>query len=83
MQTTLRINDDVYRHAKADAARLGLTLTRYIEEALQARLERTNANGQTDRSAVEERDRLMESLLQATAHFRVGTKPTREEMHER
>lgn len=83
MQTTLRINDDIYRHAKADAARLGLTLTRYIEEALQARLERTNANGQTDRSAVEERDRLMESLLQATAHFRVGTKPTREEMHER
>jgi hypothetical protein len=83
MQTTLRIRDDVYRLAKADAARLGLTLTRYIEEALEARLERTEANGQPDRSAVVERDRLMESLLQATAHFRVGPKPTREEMHER
>jgi hypothetical protein len=83
MQTTLRIRDDVYREAKADAARLGLTLTRYIEEALQARLDHTQSNGQTNRSATEERDRLMESLLQATAHFRVGARPTREEMHER
>ena len=32
---------------------------------------------------IEERNRLMESLLQRTAHFRVGRKPTREEMNER
>jgi len=32
---------------------------------------------------IEERNRLMESLLRRTAHFRVGRKPTREEMNER
>ena len=32
---------------------------------------------------IAERDRLMEALLQATAHFRVGDRPTREQMHER
>ena len=30
-----------------------------------------------------ERDRIMDSLLQATSHFRVGRRPTREEMNER
>ena len=30
-----------------------------------------------------ERNRQMDSLLQATSHFRVGPQPTREEMNER
>lgn len=83
MQTTLRIDDDVYRQAKAEAARRGVTLTRFIEDALRDRVQR---NGGADAAPTEEqfqRDRLMEGLLQATAHFRVGTHPTREEMNER
>lgn len=84
MQTTLRIDDATYREAKAEAARRGLTLTRFIEESLRERI----AAGRNDKAAarlseVEERNRLMESLLQRTAHFRVGRKPTRKEMNER
>ena len=39
MQTTLRIDDGLYREAKAEAAREGLTLTRFLEEGLRMRLE--------------------------------------------
>ncbi|GAA5533481.1 hypothetical protein [Deinococcus aluminii] len=39
MQTTLRLNDELYRRAKAEAARQGITLTRLIERALQAELD--------------------------------------------
>jgi len=40
MQTTLRIRDDLYREAKAEAAREGITLTRFLEEGLRMRLEK-------------------------------------------
>lgn len=40
MQTTLRLDDKLYRRAKATAAEQGVTLTRFIEEALQLRLEK-------------------------------------------
>jgi hypothetical protein len=40
MQTTLRIDDQLYREAKAEAARTGVTLTRFLEEGLRLRLER-------------------------------------------
>lgn len=40
MQTTLRIKDDVYRRAKAKAGDLGLSLTRFFEEAVEDRLTR-------------------------------------------
>ncbi len=83
MQTSLRINDDIYRKAKAEAARLGVTLTRFIEDALRARVAQCAATNATQQAEIDERNRLMESLLQATAHFRVGAKPTREEMNER
>lgn len=39
MQTTLRINEQLYREAEAEAARQGKTVTRFIEEALRLRLE--------------------------------------------
>jgi hypothetical protein len=39
MQTTLRIDDHLYREAKAEAARAGLSLTRFLEEGLRLRLE--------------------------------------------
>lgn len=38
MQTTLRLNDELYRRAKAEAARQGITLTRLIEEGIRLRL---------------------------------------------
>jgi hypothetical protein len=44
MQTTLRIDDEIYREAKAEAAREGITLTKFIEEALCLRLGRVTAN---------------------------------------
>lgn len=34
----MRIDDLIYREAKAEAARRGITLTRFIEEALRQRL---------------------------------------------
>lgn len=81
MQTTLRINDEIYRAAKAQAAAQGETLTRFIEESLRERIARSS--GGTDEDEVRERDRLMEAMLQRTAYFEVGTKPTRQEMNER
>lgn len=38
MQTTLRLNDELYRRAKTEAARQGITLTRLIEEGIRLRL---------------------------------------------
>jgi hypothetical protein len=83
MQTTLRIDDATYREAKAEAARLGVTLTRYIEAALRDRIAGTRKGDAAHRAEVEERNQLMEALLRRTAHFRVGRKPTREEMSGR
>ena len=40
MQTTLRIKDDLYRAAKARAALEGVTITKFIEDALDAKLQR-------------------------------------------
>jgi antitoxin component of RelBE/YafQ-DinJ toxin-antitoxin module len=80
MQTTLRIDDSIYREAKADAANRGITLTRYIEEALKAF---RHSPSEEHESPVEQRNRVMEALLQQTAHFRIGEKATREEMNER
>jgi hypothetical protein len=83
MQTTLRIRDEIYRSAKAEAARQGVTLTRFIEDALQARIAGGHTADAEQAAECAERDRLMEALLQSTAHFRIGDRPTRDEMHER
>jgi hypothetical protein len=83
MQTTLRIDDATYREAKAEAARLGLTLTRFIEDALRRHIASSRRGDTARRKEIDERNRLMEALLRRTAHFRVGPKPTREEMNER
>ncbi len=83
MQTTLRINDEIYREAKAEAARHGVTLTRFIEEALKDRISRCQNRASVSANEAAERNKIMESLLLSTAHFRVGPKPTREEMNER
>jgi hypothetical protein len=38
MQTTLRLDDELYRQAKARAAILGMSLTKFLEEAVRERL---------------------------------------------
>ena len=81
MQTTLRINDELYRQAKAEAARIGITLTEFIEKALASEIQRSANSSQ--HKEIEERNQLMEALLRRTARFRVGRKPTREEMNAR
>ncbi len=43
MQTTLRVDDEIYRQAKAEAAREGITLTRFFQEALRLRLKKTKS----------------------------------------
>ncbi len=43
MQTTLRIDDQIYREAKAEAARGGITLTRFLEEALRLKLDKRDS----------------------------------------
>ena len=40
MQTTLRLDDELYRRAKAEAAEQGMSLTRLVEEAIRERLDR-------------------------------------------
>ena len=40
MATTLRLNEAIFREAKAEAARSGMTLTRFIEDSLRQRLGR-------------------------------------------
>ncbi len=43
MKTTLNLNDQVLRQAKQRAARDGITLTRFVEDALRARLAGTGS----------------------------------------
>jgi hypothetical protein len=42
MQTTLRIDNDTYRRAKSKSAELGVSLTRFFEEAVEERLASLN-----------------------------------------
>ena len=83
MQTTLRLDDKIYRQAKAEAARQGRTITRFVEDALRQQCQKGNAANTPLEVEIQERDDLMEALLRRTAHFRVGSKPTRGEMNER
>ena len=81
MQTTLRIDDEIYRAAKAQAAASGTTLTHFIEEALKKQLWPSGSIEMNPE--MRERNELMEALLKRTAHFRIGKKPTRKEINER
>lgn len=40
MQTTLRLDDEIYRRAKAQAAAQGISLTKLVEKAVQELLEK-------------------------------------------
>lgn len=86
MQTTLRIDDAIYREAKAEAALLGVTLTGFLEEALRQKLARGRSGHRENskrQAEIKERDRLMEALLRRTTRFRVGKHPTRAELNAR
>jgi Ribbon-helix-helix protein, copG family len=48
MQTTLRLDDDLYRQAKSKAATLGISVTRFLEDAIREHLE-TSAPPPRDR----------------------------------
>lgn len=50
MQTTLRINDDTYKRAKAKSGALGISLTRFFEEAVEERL--AKLDGRPDQNIV-------------------------------
>ena len=43
MRATVRIDDALYREAKVEAARQGVTATRFIDEGLRLRLQRRPA----------------------------------------
>ena len=45
MKTTLNLNEEILKKAKSRAAENGITLTRFVEEALQAKL--ITAEGET------------------------------------
>ena len=83
MQTTLRIDEETYREAKAEAARLGITMTSFIEQALQTQIRQRQQTPAYRDQEIAERNQMMEELLKRTAHFRIGVKPTRDEMNER
>ena len=51
MLTSLRIDDDLYRQAKASAASQGLTITKYLDQALRLQLV-YGASGMAQRHAV-------------------------------
>ncbi len=40
MQTTLRLDDEIFRRAKAEAAAKGISLTKLVEEAIQEHLDK-------------------------------------------
>lgn len=40
MQTTLRLDDEIFRQAKSQAAARGMSLTRFVEEAIREHLAR-------------------------------------------
>ena len=49
MRTTIRINDQLLRDAKAHAARMGCSLTSLIEDSLRQALSRQPASPKRDR----------------------------------
>ena len=87
---TVSVDEEVYHAARVEAARRRKSLSALVREFLaglqtedQTKGGRRAGKASVRDPEIEERNRLMESLLQRTAHFRVGRKPTRKEMNER
>lgn len=76
---TVSLQDGLYHAARIEAARRRTTVTALVREFLA----RLPDEGRDEDAETRGRNRLMDALLKRTAHFRVGRKATREEMHER
>jgi hypothetical protein len=76
---TVSVDDEAYHAARVEAARRRTSVSALVRRFLS---ELPNGALRAD-PEVAERNRLMEALLKRTAHFRVGRKPSREEMHAR
>ena len=76
---TVAVDEEVYHAARVEAARRRKSLSALVRDFL-VHLQSGGAGADPE---IEERNRLMEKLLRSTAHFRVGRKPSREEMHAR
>lgn len=76
MQTTLRLDDQLYREAKAEAAREGVTLTRFLEDGIRLRLEQRVA-----RSAVKPAFRIFKGKVSPSVSWE-GLKSLAEEEQE-
>jgi hypothetical protein len=76
---TVAVDEEVYHAARVEAARRRRSLSALVRDFLT----QLQTGGSGTDPEIEERNRLMESLLRRTAHFRVGRKPTREELHAR
>ncbi len=83
MQKTVRIDEAIYRQAEAEAAGLGISMARYVEDAVRAKFARGASESSAYQIEIDERNRQMEALLRSTAHFRRGPSPTRNEVNER
>ena len=87
---TVSVSEEVYHAARVEAARRRKSLSALVrgflaglqpEDQTKGGRRASKASGRDPE--IEERNRLMESLLRRAAHFRVGRKPTRQEMNER
>lgn len=63
MQTTLRINDEIFRRAKSMAAHEGITLTKFIEEALFLRIGSAFETGKPETDQKTDEDKAGKSLV--------------------
>lgn len=76
---TVAIEEEVYRKARVLAAESGTSVSALVRDHLR---EITGEKARL-REDLAETNRLMEALPQQTAGFRIGSRPTREEMNER
>ena len=76
---TVSMDDEVYHAARVEAARKRTSVSAIVREFLTE----LRAGARSADREIAERNRLMDSLLRRTAHFRVGRKPAREELHAR
>ena len=71
-QKTIQIDKGLFRQAKADAARLGIPVIQYIEEALQERIQGQQTNSAVPQVETDELTNLADSLREVAADLRTA-----------